>query len=115
MKTFSPEVIAYAASKGIDEDELPLIIDGCSGGLSWLYNIGGKTISCEDCCNCHDIDYQLGGTEEERKDADKRLRDCSARAGSFNGLKGQFLKAWRWTRAWIMYAAVRLFAKSHWA
>ncbi len=57
---YSAETIAYAAGKGIAEDELPLIIDGCSGGISWIYAIGGKAISCQECCNRHDIDYQFG-------------------------------------------------------
>ena len=29
-----------------------------------------------DCCDAHDRDYYRGGTKEERKASDKRLRDC---------------------------------------
>lgn len=101
---YSASVIAHALKRGIDPDELPLICDGCSGGLSWVYALGGRHISCEDCCNIHDIDYQLGGSAAERADADKRLRDCSGERGG-----------WRKCRAWVMWAAVRLCGGRYWA
>ena len=62
MARFSAATIAYAAARGLAEDELPLIIDGCSAGLSRLYAIAGRDLACEGCSDIHDIDYQLGGT-----------------------------------------------------
>jgi hypothetical protein len=104
---FSDETIAYAAMRGIAEDELPLVVDGCSGGLSWLYALGGKSISVEQCCHRHDIDYQLGGTAKERKDADSRLLECAvAKAGD---------SAFKRFRAYVVWAAVRLFGGGYWA
>ena len=90
------------AHNGIDIDELPGIVDGCSGGLSWAYSLAGRRISCEHCCDLHDQRYQLGGTPAQRLDADRELCDCAAAGG------------WRTVRAWVMYAAVRLFGVPHW-
>lgn len=101
---YDAKTIAYAASLGIAEAELPLIVNGCSGGVSWLYALGGRHISCEGCCNRHDIDYQLGGTPKERRAADVRLRQCAGAAGG-----------WRVVRAWGMWAAVRLAGRWYWA
>ena len=106
---YSDTVIDYAAARGIAEDELPLVSNGCSGGLSWLYALGGKSISCEQCCHIHDIDYELGGTRKDRAAADRRLRECAARAGSFPpGWKGAVRRGWRSFRAWMMWAVIRL-------
>lgn len=116
MGRFSDKTIAYAAERGIDEDELPLIVDGCSGGLSKLYRLSGKVLDCEGCCDLHDIDYQLGGTDNERKAADLRLRECAIAAVlNTNGTWGSMRRIWAKTRAWAMYWAVRLFGGSHWA
>lgn len=105
---YSAETALYAASRGIEADELPLIVDGCSGGLSRLYAIGGRTVSCQECCNRHDIDYQLGGSREERRESDLRLRRCSAGAGLYPaGPLGLARRLWRNCRAWLMWAAVR--------
>lgn len=91
--------------------------DGCSGGLSRLYAIGGHTISCHRACVAHDYLYDQGGTPNDRKKADKLLRRCAARSGDFTGWPGPFRRLWRYFRAWVMYAAVRLFAggENHWA
>ena len=105
--TFSDETIAYAVARGINPADLPLISNGCSGGLSWLYALGGDSISCEQCCHRHDIDYELGGNAAERKAADKRLRDCALGKAGGNGFK-RF-------RAHVMYAAVRAFGGPFWA
>jgi len=47
--------------------------DGCS--LFPDGTIGDRTKWCQ-CCLLHDIAYWRGGTAEERKTADKALRDC---------------------------------------
>ncbi len=84
---YDAQTITYAACKGIAEDELPLIIDGCSGGISWIYAIGGKAISCQEYCNRHDIDYELGGTDDDRRAADDRLRECAGKAGGWKAAR----------------------------
>lgn len=48
-----------------------------------------------DCCLAHDRDYYRGGTSEERKASDKRLRDC-VRAKGHRYLSG------------LMYVGVRI-------
>lgn len=100
---YDAPTIAYAAAKGLAADELPLLVNGCSGGISWLYAIGGRRISCEGCCNRHDIDYLLGGTPADRKEADRRLRQCAGAAGGFKR-----------ARAWAMWLAVRGFGRFYW-
>ena len=100
---YSPAVLALAAANGIDIDELPGIIDGCSGGLSWIYVLAGRRISCEHCCDLHDLRYQLGGAPAQRREADRELRDCAAVGG------------WRTVRAWVMYGAVRVGGRWYWA
>lgn len=96
-------------------EAISAIVNGCSGGLSWAYNrLLGKDISCRYCCDEHDLAYHEGGSEADRKLADKRLRDCAARAGNFEGWRGPLRRGWRWLRAWAMYAAVRVFGGRYW-
>lgn len=116
MAKYGPEVIALAAKNGIAVEELPLIINGCSGGFSVAYFLFfGRKPSCEDCCNMHDLRYQLGGSAADRKQADKELRKCAANAGNFPaGWQGAARFLWRGFRAWVMYAAVRLFGGRYW-
>ena len=113
---YSEDVLALAKARGITAEELPLIINGCSGGLSAVYALAfDRTPSCEECCYLHDLLYQLGGTAEDRKRADKALRDCAAGAGSFPaGWVGVTRKVWRHIRAALMYGAVRLFGWQYW-
>lgn len=91
------------------------ICDGCSGGLSWLHiKLFGREIACTYCCNEHDVAYYEGGSPEDRKLADNRLRLCVQQAGKFTGWRGPFRRIWRFTLSWIMYAAVRLFGGRYW-
>lgn len=103
MTGYSAAVLALAADNGIAVCELPLIINGCSGGLSWVYALAGRRISCEHCCDAHDLRYQLGGTWRQRRQADRELRKCAAVGG------------WRNARAYVMYAAVRCCGWLFWA
>ncbi|HAS89140.1 MAG TPA: hypothetical protein DCS48_07520 [Desulfovibrio sp.] len=51
--------------------------DGCSGGLSAIYNFfTGKELSFVGCCEKHDIPYWKGGTKEEKEKADIALKNC---------------------------------------
>jgi len=52
------------------------------------------------CCLQHDEDYETGGTEKDRKKADKKLKNCVTKKGHM------FI-------ALIMYIGVRILGKSH--
>lgn len=53
----------------------PFVSDGCS----WFPDraLVGKADWCS-CCLAHDLAYWKGGTEEQRRQADRQLRDCVA-------------------------------------
>lgn len=90
--------------------------DACSGGLSWFYKVFmRRDISCHWCCICHDFLYSVGGTKADREAADILLRECAAGAGKFAGRRAPFRRGWRWVRAWVMYAAVRVAGGRYWA
>jgi hypothetical protein len=59
-----------------DDDLLP---DGTKSDGCTL--IGGDEF--KTCCVAHDRDYYFGGTENERRDSDKRLFECIAKKKSF--------------------------------
>ena len=117
------EIKARARKYGITKlehanlDAYEPMSDGCSGGLSWLYELGGTKISCHRACVAHDYLYDQGGTAKDRRKADKLLRWCAANSGDFSGWQGPFRRVWRHCRAWVMYAGVRIFAggEKHWA
>ncbi len=114
---YSRVVLEYATLRGIAYPELnlPLIVDGCSGRLSWLYMLSGRVISCHDCCVMHDIDYYLGGSSTDRKIADYNLRACACNAGcSYPGVHGFLVRRWRIFRAWFMWGMVRIFGRMYW-
>lgn len=99
---YSPEAVAE-------------ISDGCSGGLSRFHNLlFGKDIACVYCCDEHDLAYYEGGSGQDRKLADIRLRQCVCASGEFGGLTAPLRRAWRVCLGWVMYLAVRLFGESHW-
>lgn len=96
------------ALKGVDLLDYEPLSDGCSGGLSRLYALGGREISCHLCCVAHDFLYEWGGNDRDRKKADQLLQWCAARAGSASGWKAPFRYVWRWARSWLIYGALRL-------
>lgn len=66
-----------------DSDLRPFSSDGCS-----LFPNGtpeDRTQWC-DCCLSHDIAYWQGGTRQERKKADKALRECVRERTNDQGL-----------------------------
>lgn len=76
-------------------------VDGCSGGISKFWRkVIGTPPAWEECCNKHDVAYGWGGTEGDRKAADKELRNCMKKMGH------PF-------RAQIYYMAVRVFGRRH--
>lgn len=115
-RQYNIDLLMLASVHNIPSCDLPLYVNGCSGGLSWAYQLAfGREISCKSCCDMHDLLYTLGAIAGTRREADQALRDCARRAGSFPpGARGVFRKAIRWGRARVMYAAVRLFGGSYW-
>ena len=76
--------------------------DGCSGGVSWFYrHILRSPARWEYCCDEHDVAYSEGGTSADRALADRRPQECIADAGYP-------------VRAWMYWAAVRVFGGRHW-
>lgn len=60
----------------------PFTTDGCSGGMSWLYNnLFHKELPWRDVCVEHDKAYWQGGTKKERRDADIELMCGVAKSG----------------------------------
>ena len=79
------------------------IIDGCSGGLSWIYTLlTGRDVPCRYCCDEHDLAYEEGGTSADRALADARLRMCVREAGYP-------------VAAWVMWACVRMAGFIFWS
>lgn len=75
---------------------------GCSGGVSFFYNlVMRKKMKIEFCCDEHDLAYEEGGTEADRKFADLKLKECIELYGYSKILSNIF---------WI---GVRIFGKSH--
>lgn len=80
---------------------LPPNTDGASGGISWFYRTILKRVPrWEEYCYYHDWAYAAGGSEADRKIADKSLRNRMIEAGYPY-------------KAWLFYIAVRLFGWSH--
>lgn len=50
------------------EPTILFVTDGCTG---WSDQVIHK------CCVAHDMEYWCGGSHEDRKQADQRLRDCA--------------------------------------
>jgi hypothetical protein len=92
------------------EDDLPphpFTTDACS---SW------PDASWKHCCVEHDISYWCGGSAEDRRRADRELRDCVAetagcglpgmmRAGVWIGGAPWQPAPWRWGYGWDYYRA----------
>ena len=56
--------------------------DGCSFLLSWTWwTLFGHGPPWEGCCDAHDKAYWLGGTREDRRRADRKLRICATLRG----------------------------------
>lgn len=68
--------------------------DGCTGVPD----------EARHCCLCHDVDYWHSVSGEDRRVADRALRDCILREADYDE------PYWRWlwvARAWVIYAGVR--------
>ncbi len=56
----------------------PFVSDGCSAWPDGTFAQANLWLSC---CETHDKAYWMGGTREQRKQADEALRDCVADIG----------------------------------
>ncbi|MDL2313404.1 hypothetical protein LJC36_00310 [Desulfovibrio sp. OttesenSCG-928-C14] len=90
------------------------VSDGCSGGLSAVYAIAGRKISCHWICVLHDFLYTLGGDEMARHFADILLMHGAAGTGKFAGWRASLRRVWRWCRSRVMLAAVRVGGRRYW-
>ena len=105
----------YAPRDGTSPPK-PFTTDGCSGGMSFIWNTLIKPftktdIPWKDCCVEHDKEYWLGGSREERKEADRKLAECVKNRGykiwsvlMYYGVRvggmPYFPLSWRWGYGW---------------
>jgi hypothetical protein len=82
----------------------PAKSDGCTF-MSWPYKqITGKNLPFRDCCISHDEDYWYGGTKQQRRVSDDKLRDCV-----YKHNRGTVVsKITYWLISRIMWIAVRV-------
>lgn len=57
----------------------PFVSDYCS---AWPEGTSEDRMQWAHCCFTHDLNYWIGGTENERKEADKGLRACVKLSGA---------------------------------
>ncbi|MFT4072826.1 MAG: hypothetical protein QM654_12995 [Dysgonamonadaceae bacterium] len=82
----------------------------CSGWLSWIKPPHHKFF--KNACILHDELYNLGGTEEDRKKADKRLfSEMVKHSQEYFTDKSISSQWWFVTLAYGYYKAVRWFGK----
>lgn len=67
--------VSYADAERIN----PFTSDGCS---NWPEGPRSNPNMWRECCFVHDMSYWMGGTKEERKNADKQLRSCVKSKGA---------------------------------
>ncbi len=73
----------YGKISGLPKFDAQLHSDGCSGGMSagyakinFLHAYYGLQLPWHDCCVKHDEAYYYGGTKEDKRLADKNLKEC---------------------------------------
>lgn len=84
MKTLSQLVILFTLALSFNvnaqsQELKPFKSDFCS---AWPEGQGQDPTMWADCCFTHDLHYWLGGSQEERKAADKELRSCVKLSGA---------------------------------
>lgn len=78
----------------------PFVSDGCSGWFDGFW---------VNCCYAHDEDYYKGGTKEERKLSDQRLRFCV-----YKIVSSRYGKPVGYVWSSLMYYGVRIFGAPWW-
>lgn len=82
-------------------------LNGCGGKGSY---VPVPDFIFEASCDHHDFNYWLGGTEEDRAEADRQFYEAMLRDADSQG--SWYTRAWyRWW-AYVYYKAVRHFASS---
>lgn len=101
--------LALAANR--DDKLRPFTTDGCS---MWIDGTPSQPSLWRHCCVAHDKAYWIGGTEQQRKDADTALMSCvSDLAGAgmgnymhfFVGVGGSpyWVTPYRWGYGWLYF------------
>lgn len=72
------EAIAFGTERGKEVPTLPFVHDGCT-----LFPDKLPGLDLAHACYEHDIAYWHGGSSEERKLADTRLKEAAAAQGMF--------------------------------
>lgn len=62
------------------------------------------------CCDLHDLAYTEGGTEADRKKADKELRACMRSTVAGEGWRKRLTMRWV---SWRYYRYIRRFGANH--
>lgn len=65
--------ILFIATPALAEGLKPFATDGCS---LWIDGPPGNPNLWRHCCVAHDLAYWIGGTKEQRKQADEAMKQC---------------------------------------
>lgn len=95
-ETMYRQSMVYGTAYGKETPPRPFVYDGCTFFLDSLF-----TSDFTEACSVHDMAYWYGGTGEERKNADKKLREDLKKTGTFGYIV-----------SYPAYIAVRLFGDS---
>lgn len=77
--TLSLSLTTFAQSSNEAVELKPFVNDYCS---KWPEGQKEEPRQWADCCFTHDMHYWIGGTEEEKKSSDKRLKECVKLSGA---------------------------------
>lgn len=91
--TFLLSVPVYSQEQTVELK--PFVSDYCS---AWPDGKKEDPTQWADCCFTHDMHYWIGGTEEEKKESDKGLKQCVKLSGAS-------------LNSFIMYIGVRIGGK----
>ncbi len=93
--------------RDLTDEQIEFISDGCGKKGGWL-DVPDFIFTAS--CDQHDINYWIGGTEDDRAKADRQFYDAMVLdSEAYPWYKRYWYKA----MAWIYYRAVRLCAASY--
>lgn len=87
----------------LTDRERDAVCNGCGGKGGWF---NPPDYGFRASCDHHDFNYWLGGSEEDRRRADRQFRDAMMRDVRAAPL---WRRPWLWGAAWRYYWAVRWF------
>ena len=79
IAVLSLSFFTHAQSEEVPQELKAFASDFCS---KWPEGQNEDPTQWADCCFAHDLNYWIGGTEGDRKVADKELRDCVKLSGA---------------------------------